>query len=103
MTSEDDSQTAYENMMKASNKAITRETETIANLSENRAKAKEALTMAKTDLSRTMDELEDLSEMNGDIHKSCDFVMNNFDARQAARAAEMDALKEAKAILSGMK
>jgi DNA repair exonuclease SbcCD ATPase subunit len=103
MTSEDDSQTAYENMMKDSNKAITRETETIANLSENRAKAKEALTMAKTDLSNTVEELGDLSDMKSDIHKSCDFVMDNFDARQSARAAEMDALKEAKAILKGMK
>jgi hypothetical protein len=101
--SEEDSQNAYENFMKASNKAITHETESIANMSENRAKAKEARTMAKTDLKRTMEELEDLNDMKGDIHKSCDFVQKNFDARQAARAAEMDALREAKAILRGMK
>jgi len=33
----------------------------------------------------------------------CDYTLNNFDARQAARAAEIDALNGAKAILSGMK
>ena len=103
LRSDEDSQTAYENFMKDSNKAITRETESIANMSENRAKAKEARTMAKTDLRRTVEELGDLNEMLGDVHKSCDFVQNYFDARQAARTAEMDALREAKAILSGMK
>jgi len=103
LKSEEDSQTAYDNFMKDSNKAITRETESIANLSEARAKAKQSLTMAKTDLKRTVEELGGLNEMKGDLHRSCDFVLKNFQARQAARAAEVDALKEAKAILSGMK
>jgi len=59
--------------------------------------------MAKSDHKQTMKELEGLNDELGDLHTSCDFVLNNFDARQAARIAEMDALKQAKAILSGMK
>jgi hypothetical protein len=35
------------------------------------------------------------------LHASCDFVLDNFNLRQEARAAEMDALENAKAILSG--
>ena len=35
------------------------------------------------------------------IQRSCDFVMQNFEARQEARDQEVDALGQAKAILSG--
>jgi len=100
---EEDGQIAYEDFMKDSNKEITLSSKKLNNLSGARARAKESLSMAKTDMRQTVLELEGLSNMLGDLHKSCDFVLKNFDARQAARAAEVDALKEAKAILSGMK
>merc|ERR1719247_2741188 len=100
---EEDSQSAYENFMKDSNKAITKEHELVADLSESRAKAKASLSMAKTDLKQTDDNIGGLGEAKADVHSSCDFLLKNFDARQAARAAEMDALKEGKAILQGMK
>jgi len=101
--SEQDSQTAYEDFMKDSNKAILTTSKSITNMSAARAKANAALSMAKTDLKMTMQELEGLSQYLGDLTKSCDFLLRNFDARQAARAAEIDALQEAKAILSGAK
>lgn len=47
--------------------------------------------------------LEDLHQTSLDLSSSCDFILKNFDARQAARSAEMNALGEAKAILSGAK
>lgn len=100
---EDDSQAAYENFMKDSNKGITKHNELVADLSESRAKAKASLSMAKTDLKQTVDNLGGLGDAKADVHTSCDFLLKNFEARQAARAAEMDALKEGKAILSGMK
>merc|ERR1740117_1376583 len=103
MASEADSQSAYENFMKDSNKSILKTTQSISDMSGSRATAKEYLANAKTDFSSTMQELENLNDMNGDLHKSCDYVLKNFDARQAARAAEMDALREAKNILSGAK
>eukprot|EP00401_Gymnodinium_catenatum_P037817 CAMPEP_0117498054 /NCGR_PEP_ID=MMETSP0784-20121206/21510_1 /TAXON_ID=39447 /ORGANISM="" /LENGTH=710 /DNA_ID=CAMNT_0005293115 /DNA_START=71 /DNA_END=2203 /DNA_ORIENTATION=- len=103
LKSEEDSQTAYENLMKDSNKLIASSTAAITNLSEARATAKSSLSMAKADLKQTLEGLEGLNVYLGDLHRSCDFLMNNFDARQAARAAEVDALNEAKAILSGMK
>merc|ERR1719487_1591789 len=103
MASEQDSQSAYENFMKDSNKSITKTTQAISDMTGARATAKEELSMAKTDFGETMTELEGLDRTNADLHKSCDFVLKNFDARQAARAAEMDALREAKNILSGAK
>merc|ERR1719149_590202 len=103
MASEADSQSAYENFMKDSNKSIKQTTQSISDMSGSRATAKEDLANAKTDFSSTMQNLENLNDTNGDLHKSCDYVLKNFDARQAARAAEMDALREAKNILSGAK
>jgi len=103
MVSEQDSQSAYENFMKDSNKGIKQEQESISDMTGSRAQAKEELSMAKTNLGQTLDELEGLNKVNGDLHKSCDYVLKNFDVRQAARSAEMDALTEAKNILSGAK
>jgi hypothetical protein len=101
IASEQDSQSAYENFMKDSNKSVLKTTQSISDMTGARASAKEELSMAKTDFSQTMTELEGLDQTNADLHKSCDFVLENFDARQAARSAEMDALREAKNILSG--
>lgn len=47
--------------------------------------------------------LEQLANEGADLHKSCDFVVKNFDIRQEARSQEVEALKQAKAILSGAK
>lgn len=102
ITSEMDSQAFYENYMQASNKAVAKGQESMMHMSGARAKAKGSFAMAQTDLRQTVEELGGLSEMLGDLHGSCDFVLRNFEARQAARAAEMEALAEAKAILSGM-
>merc|ERR1719207_505717 len=103
MASEADSQSAYENFMKDSNKSIKKTQQAISDMTGARARAKEELSMAKTDFGQTMTELEGLDQTNADLHKSCDYVLKNFDTRQKARAAEMDALREAKNILSGAK
>jgi hypothetical protein len=45
--------------------------------------------------------LDKLAELLTGIHGQCDFVIKYFDIRQKSRAEEMDAIAEAKAILSG--
>ena len=37
----------------------------------------------------------------GNLHKDCDWLLQNFDLRKDARAGEVDSLKKAKAVLSG--
>merc|ERR1740138_1807482 len=103
MRSEQDAQAAYEMFMKDSNKSIKQCLRANVNMSEEKAKSEEALSRDETDLAATMKTLESLNDELGDLKKSCDFVLNNFSARQEARALEMDALREAKNILSGMK
>jgi len=103
IAAEHDATGAYEMFMKDSNKSIKQMLRSNVNMSEEKAKSEEALSRDETDLAATMKTLESLSAELGDLHKNCDFVLNNFSARQEARALEMDALREAKNILSGMK
>jgi len=46
-------------------------------------------------------EVEKLDDLLKATHLDCDFVVKYFDVRQKARAEELDAIAEAKAILSG--
>jgi len=41
------------------------------------------------------------AEILGALHKECDWLLQNFDVRKEARASEVEALKKAKAVLSG--
>merc|ERR1719271_968523 len=68
MASEQDSQSAYENFMKDSNKSIKKTTQSISDMNGANAAAKEDLTMAKTDFKQTFGELEGLNNANGDLH-----------------------------------
>merc|ERR550514_1750444 len=75
---EADSQAGYESFIKNSNAAI-----------------------AKSDLNSAMIDAENLAKYKAELHESCDFVLKNFDVRQAARMDEIEGLGKAKAILSG--
>jgi len=103
IVAEEDAQAAYEITMKQSNQMITAATKKIQDMTGARAKAKEDKLVAKGDFKETMEELSELDKTMGGLVNSCKYILDNFDARQAARAAEMDALREAKAILAGMK
>jgi len=102
IVADEDAQSAYESFMKDSNAAVRSYQRKITDVTESVAKAKEQLGMAKSDMKLTMSELESLHETLLDLKKSCDYVMKNFEARQAARTEEVEGLKEAEAILSGM-
>merc|ERR1719240_724979 len=84
--SEEDAQKAYEDFV---------------NKSETKAKAEADLVEAKENKEAVMLELEQLANYKAELHSSCDFVMKNFEIRQTARDEEIEALKQAKAILSG--
>lgn len=101
IAAEQDAQTVYENFMKNTNAMITAATKKLVNMRKSKATADEERNNAQQDLKATVGKLEDLHQTNGDLKASCDFLLNNFDARQAARTAEMNSLNEAKAILSG--
>jgi predicted RNase H-like nuclease (RuvC/YqgF family) len=100
---EKDAQAAYELYVKDTNDSVTSKNDSITNKSDTKAKKEGALHEDKKDLNNIMTELEELSNENADLHKACDFTLKNFDIRQSARDEEVEALREAKAVLSGAK
>jgi len=98
---EKDGQTEYEGFMQDSAAKRASDSKSITD--------KEA---AKADLEATLESLagETTSKTNEamataqyikDLHADCDWLMQNFEARKAARAGEVDSLTNAKAVLSG--
>merc|ERR1719235_2028393 len=47
------------------------------------------------------DELMATKQYIADLHAECDWLLSNYETRKEARTAEIDALKKAKAVLSG--
>merc|ERR1712051_378216 len=101
--SEEDAQKAYEDFVKETNNSIEAKSRDIVNKSEQKAKAETELVDAKKAKDAVMLELEQLSNYNAELQQSCNFVLKNFDLRQTARDEEVEALRQAKAILSGAK
>merc|ERR1719399_1259773 len=97
--SEEDAQKAYEDFVKDTNASIEAKSKEMVNKTEEKAKAEADLTESNESKENVLLELEQLSNYNAELHQSCDFVMKNFEIRQTARDEEIDALKQAKAIL----
>jgi hypothetical protein len=100
---ETDAQAAYESFVKETNTSIDEKNKSIVNKTANKAQAEADKVAAEEELDATVLELEQLANYKADLHKSCDFTMKNFDLRQDARDQEVEALRQAKAILSGAK
>jgi len=103
IVAEEDAQTGYENFVKDSNGSIDSKSKEIVEKTEEKARADEQLVEDTESHQSAVDELSDLSAANGELHASCDFVMKNFEIRQSSRDEEIQALKQATAILSGAK
>jgi len=99
---EQSSQADYEAIVKETNLSIQSKQASIIDKTAARGKAEQDLGVAEEDVRTSITELEQLSNTAGALHMSCDFVMKNFEVRQEARDQEVEALRQAKAILSGM-
>merc|ERR1712051_14514 len=81
--SEEDSQKAYEDFVKETNNSIEAKSKDIVNKSETKAKAETDLVEAKKAKESVLLELEQLANYNAELQQSCNFVLKNFDIRQA--------------------
>jgi len=99
---ETDSQKAYESFVKDSNNSIEEKTREMTSKSAEKAEAEQDKTSTSQDKESAMNEKQQLQNSNADLHKSCDFTMNNFEVKQAALEQETEALTQAKAVLKGM-
>jgi len=101
VTSEKSAQADYEQFVKDGNELIAGNTEAVNTKTKAVADAKMSTAEAKSELKSTIGELGDLLEYEADKHNECDWLIKNFDIRQKARMQEMEAIQEAKGILSG--
>merc|ERR1719238_2608565 len=103
ISTEKEAQANYETFIKDSNNLIKELTDAITDKTDGIASSKTEAENAKSDHTATVEELELLSEHKAELHGQCDFTLSNFDIRQKARLQEIEAIGQAKAILSGMK
>lgn len=98
---EEKAQEAYESFIVESNRSIAAKTDARTDAKNARAKNEIEKQDEENNHAGLMTEIEQLTNNNIDIHSSCDFVLKNFDIRQQARDEEMEALRQADAILAG--
>merc|ERR1719401_1086886 len=99
---EEDAQKSYEDFVKDTNAAIEAKKKTVVDKTELKAQKEATLHEEKHPEREALElDLEQLGNYKGQLHESCDFVLKNFDLRQEKRDEEIQALREAKAILAG--
>merc|ERR1719487_248309 len=96
---EQEAQSGYESFVKESYAAIEAAQRSVTNKMEEKATAETGKTAAEGDKADADDTAEDLAKTKADLHLSCDFVMMNFDAREAARKGEIEGLQNTLASL----
>merc|ERR1719461_221963 len=98
---EKDDQTEYEKMIEDSAAKRATDSKSLTDKEASKADAEASLLKLKDDTKAKMTENMETMETLKDLHLDCDWLLQNFDVRKEARAGEVDALKKAKAVLSG--
>merc|ERR1740121_2837787 len=98
---ESDAQLAYETLIADTNASVLSLQEEVAMKTKEKAETEKDKLEAESDVADAVKELEGLAQYNADLHQECDYTMKNFMLRQGKRADEIEALQQAKQILSG--
>merc|ERR1719364_475075 len=101
LTAEQDAQAAYESFVNETNAAVDEKVKDITHKSEQKAKAESDKVETEVQRDESTATLEGLAQENADLHKSCDFLLKNFDLRATSRSEEIEALKQGIAMFSG--
>ena len=75
--------TRYESFVKDTNKSIEEASRAITNKTEEKASAEADKTAAEEDKNSAMNEQQQNQNENADLHKACDFTLNNFEVPTA--------------------
>lgn len=100
-TAENGAQAAYEQTIADTNAGVRGLQQEVATKTKEKARATKDKLETGSDISDTDKELEGLSKYTAELHGECDYVLKNFEVRQEARAQEIEALQQAKQVLSG--
>jgi len=100
-TEEKENQAEYEQFMKDSAEKRANDAKSIEDKESAKADRESSLITDKEEKTAKMKEAMATAQFLSETHGECDWLLNNFDTRKAARAGEVEALKNAKAVLSG--
>merc|ERR1719161_3465882 len=98
---EKDAQEDYEQMMADSAEQRAESSQAITDKEAAKAELEAALQAKTEEKAGASKELAATLEYIASLHAECDWLLKFYDARKAARASEIDALGQAKAVLSG--
>jgi len=98
---EEDAQAEYEKMMVDSAEKRRVDSESLADKEGAKADLESKALKLKEEETATMKEVLTTAETLKNLHLECDWLVSNFEVRKEARMGEVDALKKAKAVLSG--
>lgn len=97
--SEQDSEDAYVSFVANTQAGVAAAMGAKIDKAEAKATAAKSKAQRTADKDASNDQAKSLMDYSSQLHASCDFVQQNFDARQDARAQEMEALQGAIAAL----
>jgi len=98
---EKEAQASYEQFQKDANDAVDALNKSIADKKAAAGKADAEKIRTQEDLKNLNSDLDGLKAMFIQLHSQCDFLLKNFEVRQSSRTQEIEALNEAKAVMSG--
>merc|ERR1719353_1406927 len=96
---EQDAQDGYLSFLSESFASIEAAQRAVTNKIEEKATAESAKTAAEGDKADAESTKEAIAQTRADLHSSCDYVMDNFDAREMARQSEIEGLQNTLAQL----
>lgn len=101
MHAEAEAKDAYTKLVQDTADSVKAKQDAIVDRTTEKTQKEQDLLQAKSELEGTVTELETLSSDKAALHGECDYILKNFEMRQASRDDEVAALRQAKAYLSG--
>jgi len=98
---EKENQAEYETFIAESAKKRASDAKSIEDKESAKADLEASLIKAGEEKASKTKEAMNTHEFLADVHKDCDWLLSNFEARKSARAGEIDALTKGKAVLNG--
>jgi HAMP domain-containing protein len=102
-SAEKEAQNDYADVMNEAQVQRAADSKAITDKTAAKAEGEAKLVKEKEKHAGAVTELLTVGKLIQDLHGECDFILLNYDMRKEARSAEMDSLKNVKAILAGAK
>merc|ERR1719375_185113 len=98
---EETAQADYERLMSNSQETRAKNSESITTKEAAKAELDTKIEATKEKKVNQETSLENVKQLLLELHAKCDFIIENFDLRKAARENEKEGLANAKSVLSG--